>query len=127
MANKSGLISTSISPSLSTASKKPLKCTRTSPPSSIRCFSSVAFRAGPLGWYMLSNLTQTSRAVVQPFTCFNSDGQILKIISDLAIHIVPFNPGCYLRLACLCGCRFYTFFICVVPCVVLCICIFQVS
>ena len=51
IASRSGLIVTSISFNLSTASKNLLTCSRTSPPSSMRwrvsCFNVVAFLAGP--------------------------------------------------------------------------------
>ena len=94
-------MSTSISPSLSMASKKWHTWSRTSPPFSMRCsiscFNSVAFRAGPLNWYMLSSFSQTSLEVSHPLICFSSLGLMESIMSDLALLSLTFH--CFVALA----------------------------
>ena len=86
-------MSTSISPSLSMASKKWHTWSRTSPPFSMRCsiscFNSVAFWAGPLNWYMLSSFSQTSLEVSHLLICFSSLG-LMESIIRLGLTVVDF-------------------------------------
>lgn len=91
----SELITISMSPSLSTISKNSLRCSRRSPSSAIlwfeSCLQSAALLAGPFDSKILSSFNHISLEEVQFFTCFSSEREMAKIMSDFAFRSFLFH------------------------------------